>query len=90
MKRNFLPWVVPEYCEGCTSCIAACKKGCLTLHATEDEEVFIPWLENPDECTGCAKCSESCAMGGIAMTAYVDEAAERFHKFYQSGKVRKV
>ncbi len=77
MKTPRLPWVVPEFCEGCTSCVAACPKRLLSMRAV-DEDTFIPWLDQPDECNGCGRCSETCAMGGIAMTTFTDEARARF------------
>jgi len=90
MKRKAMPWVIPEYCEGCTSCIAACKKGCLQMFATKEEEVFIPWIDNPESCIGCGLCSDACAMGGIAMTEYQEEAIERFHRFILTELVHRV
>lgn len=72
-----LPWVVPEYCEGCTSCVGACPKGILDMHESA-EDTPIPWLDDPSGCTGCGRCEESCPFGGIAMTAHVKEATMRF------------
>jgi len=72
-----MPWVIPEYCEGCTACIAACPKQALKMRAyTEDD--FIPWLDTPEVCSGCGRCADACGLGGIAMTEYVEEAIERF------------
>lgn len=72
-----LPWVIPEYCEGCTACIGACPKMLLLMRdVTEDAQ--IPWLDDPSECTGCGRCEDACPLGGISMTAHVQEAAERF------------
>jgi len=72
-----MPWVIPEYCEGCTSCVAACpKKGLSMRDWGEDEQV--PWLDDPDLCTGCGLCADACGLGGIAMTEYVSEARQRF------------
>ncbi len=82
-----MPWIIPEYCEGCTSCVAACKKGCLKMCATQDENVFIPWIEIPSQCTGCGRCSEACVLGGISMTAYIEDAAARFLKRIEDGLV---
>jgi MinD superfamily P-loop ATPase len=90
MKPKSIPWVTPEYCEGCGSCLAACKKGCLSLFATETPEVFIVWMKDPSVCSGCGRCSEVCVMGGISMTSYVDDAAARFYRFIETGKVRPV
>ncbi len=86
--RTALPWIVPEYCEGCTSCVAACKRGCLAMFATRDEDVFVPWMADPALCTGCGRCSEVCVLGGISMTAYQDEAAMRFKSKLEDGTVR--
>lgn len=72
-----LPWVVPEYCEGCTVCVAACPRGALAMRAW-DEDSQVPWLDEPDMCTGCGRCEEACPFGGIQMTSYVDEAEDRF------------
>lgn len=82
-----LPWIIPDYCEGCTSCVAACKRGCLVMFATQDEDVFVPWMEDIGRCTGCGRCSEACVLGGISMTSYTDEAAERFRKKVEDGTV---
>jgi ferredoxin len=77
MTPSRLPWVIPEYCEGCTACVGACPKHLLLMHdRAEDEQ--IPWLEDPSACTGCGRCAEACGLGGIAMTEYVEEAAKRF------------
>lgn len=72
-----LPWVIPEYCEGCTSCVAACPKGLIEMRS-DGEDGHIPWIEDPDACTGCGRCSDMCGMGAIAMTEYVEEARARF------------
>jgi formate hydrogenlyase subunit 6/NADH:ubiquinone oxidoreductase subunit I len=90
VKQKYLPWVVPEYCEGCGGCLRACKRNCLSLFATETPEVFIVWMSNPENCTGCGCCSEVCVMGGISMTSYVDDAAARFSRFIETGKVRRL
>jgi len=84
-----MPWVIPEYCEGCTACVAACKKGCLNMFATNEEDIFISWMENPDACTGCGLCAQQCVIGGIIMTAYCSEAKERFLTYIANGNVRK-
>jgi len=76
MSPKRLPWVIPEYCEGCTSCVAACpRKGLAMRRIGEDE--YIPWLDNPAMCSGCGRCEDACGMGGIVMTAHVDEARAR-------------
>ncbi len=72
-----MPWVIPEYCEGCTACIAACPRNGLFMCAFGEDQ-HVPWLENPDLCTGCGLCAQACGLGGIAMTEYVDEARRRF------------
>ena len=72
-----MPWVIPEYCEGCTSCIAACPKRGLAMRAFGEDEL-IPWLNDPDMCTGCGLCADACGLGAIVMTEYVEEAAMRF------------
>lgn len=74
---NRMPWVIPEYCEGCTSCIAACPVKGLAMRAFGEDE-HVPWLENPDLCTGCGRCADACGLGGIAMTEYVEQARRRF------------
>jgi Na+-translocating ferredoxin:NAD+ oxidoreductase RNF subunit RnfB len=88
MNPKTMPWVIPEYCEGCGSCIASCRKGCLSLFATEKPEIYIVWTDKPEDCTGCGRCSEGCVMGGITMTAYREKAIERFHQYIANGKVR--
>lgn len=88
--QQVLPWIVLDYCEGCTSCVASCRRGCLKMFATQDEEVFVPWIEDVERCTGCGLCSEACVLGGISMTAYVGEAAERFRKKLGDGSVRQL
>jgi NAD-dependent dihydropyrimidine dehydrogenase PreA subunit len=80
VPRQF-PWVIPEYCEGCTSCIAACPRKGLAMRSIAEDE-YIPWLDQPDVCTGCGRCADACAMGGIVMTEYVDEARRRFLERY--------
>lgn len=87
MAAQLLPWIIPEYCEGCTSCVAACAKGCLKMYATPDDDVFIPWMKTPSQCSGCGRCSEACVLGGIGMTAYIDDAAARFLKRIEDGLV---
>ena len=77
MSPKRMPWVIPEYCEGCTSCIAACPRGGLTMR-TWGEDALVPWLDDPSLCTGCGLCADACGLGGIVMTEYVDEARERF------------
>lgn len=72
-----MPWVIPEYCEGCTACIAACPRRGLVMRAYGDDD-HIPWLDDPSLCTGCGRCADACGLGGIAMTEYVDEARQRF------------
>jgi len=57
------------------------------MFVTKEEEVFIPWIENPESCIGCGLCSDTCVMGGISMTEYREEAIERFHRFIQTGLV---
>jgi len=74
-----MPWVIPEYCEGCTSCIAACPKSGLAMRAC-GEDGLIPWLDDADMCTGCGLCADACGLGAIVMTEYVEEAAKRFRE----------
>ena len=73
------PWVIPEYCEGCTSCVAACPKRLLAMREIA-EDTEVAWMDDPDACTGCGRCAEACGFGAIAMTAHVDEAKERFRE----------
>ena len=72
-----MPWVIPEYCEGCSSCVAACPWQGLAMRPYREDE-HIPWLDDPDLCTGCGLCADACGLGGITMTEYVDEARQRF------------
>lgn len=75
---RMLPWIVPERCEGCADCVSACDSGCLSMHETAREGVFIPWLDKVDACAGCGKCELACTWAAIAMTSYVEEARTRF------------
>ncbi len=77
MKPVVLPWIIVEYCEGCTVCVRSCPKKCLQMFPGGEEGIFVPWVTAVDECVGCGRCAESCVMGGIAMTGYVDEASKR-------------
>ena len=72
-----LPWVIPMNCEGCGSCVNACKNG-LVMKETNVEGVFVPWLDDPQRCTGCGRCAAVCVMGAISMTSYVEMALSRF------------
>jgi NAD-dependent dihydropyrimidine dehydrogenase PreA subunit len=83
-----MPWVIPEYCEGCGSCIAVCKRGCLAFFETDQEGVFIPWIADTDKCTGCGKCAGMCSLGGIAMTGYREDAVKRFESFLKEGRLK--
>ena len=89
-EHDKLPWIIPDYCEGCTSCVASCRRGCLKMFATQDEDVFVPWIEDVKRCTGCGLCSAACVLGGISMTTYVSEAVERFQKKLNDGSVRQL
>ena len=74
-----LPWVIPDRCEGCASCVSACRRRLLSMIETAPE-IFVPWLEDVDQCTGCGLCESACAWGAICLTSYVDDARERFLK----------
>ncbi|MCF6356323.1 MAG: 4Fe-4S binding protein [Draconibacterium sp.] len=77
-EQKFLPWVIPEQCEGCTECVNVCPTKCLYMGETSNPEVFIPWMDNTDLCTGCGKCQDVCTWFAISLTSYVDAARERF------------
>jgi Fe-S-cluster-containing hydrogenase component 2 len=77
MPPKRLPWIIPEYCEECTSCVAACTPRVLAMRRI-DPDTEIAWIDDPDSCTGCGKCADACGLGGIAMTEYVAEARQRF------------
>ena len=79
-KPARMPWVIPVFCDGCASCVNACRPGFLKLTDTNVSGVFVPWLEEPSRCSGCGKCADACAMGGITMTSYVAEAERRFRE----------
>lgn len=79
MARAQMPWVITEYCEGCTSCIAACPKGLLSMRRL-DEDTEVPWMDDPDACNGCGLCADACGLGAIAMTEFVEEARARFDR----------
>ena len=59
------------------------------MFATNEEDVFIPWIENTESCIGCGLCSDACVMGGISMTEYQVEAVDRFHRFIRDKLVHK-
>ncbi len=73
-----LPWIIPDSCEGCADCVSACRRGCLAMHATAFEGVFVPWLDDVDACSGCGRCELACPWGAISMTAYLEDARRRF------------
>lgn len=77
-KQKFLPWVIPEMCEGCTECVSVCPTDCLQMVETSHAGVYIPWIDNVDACTGCGKCQHACTWLAISLTSCVDEARERF------------
>ncbi len=80
-KQIFLPWIIPEQCEGCTECVTQCPVGCLFMKETSIPEVYVPWMEKIDHCTGCGKCQDSCVWMAISLTSFVNEAHKRFlHK----------
>jgi NADH-quinone oxidoreductase subunit F/NADP-reducing hydrogenase subunit HndC len=76
--KEVLPWVIPEQCEGCSDCVDACIAHGIKMYKTENEGVFLPWLEDPDLCVSCGRCSAVCATGGVVLTTYTEEAKERF------------
>ena len=86
MTAARLPWVIPEYCEGCTSCVAACPKGLLSMRHLGEEQ-YVPWLDDPDACTGCGRCADVCGLGGIAMTGHTAEARRRFLRPHRENAV---
>src|SRR5512147_396427 len=75
---SVLPWVIPEYCEGCASCISACRRGLLFMIETEQDGVFVPWMDDVDSCTGCGMCEAACPVSAICLTSYPQKARERF------------
>jgi len=77
-KQKFLPWVIPEQCEGCSECVNVCPEKCLFMRETLNSDVFIPWMENTDACSGCGKCQNSCIWLAISLTSWVDDARVRF------------
>jgi formate hydrogenlyase subunit 6 len=76
--QKFLPWVIPEQCEGCTECTSVCPSKCLSMIETSNSGVFIPWMDNTDACTGCGRCQNSCVWLAINLTSHLDKARERF------------
>ena len=74
-----MPWVIPNYCEGCTSCVAVCPVSGLVMRPFGSDG-FIPWMPDPEVCIGCGRCADVCGLGGIVMTACVDEAIARFRE----------
>jgi NAD-dependent dihydropyrimidine dehydrogenase PreA subunit len=81
---DVLPWVIPERCEGCSSCVGACRRQLLVMIETEPG-VFMPWLDDVDRCTGCGLCEAACAWAAICLTSYVDEARAHFLRYRPSG-----
>ena len=77
-QENALPWVIPEYCEGCGSCVNACRHELLFMIENEQEGVLVPWMEDFDRCTGCGMCEAACPVSAICLTSYPDKARERF------------
>ncbi len=87
-KSDARPWVIPERCEGCGSCVDACKRELLSMIETAQPQVFVPWLDEVDECTGCGQCETACIWGAICLTSYVEEARHRFLKNRPPAPVR--
>ena len=79
-NSEVLPWVIPEYCKGCTNCVSACRRELLFMIETEQEGAFVPWMDDVDHCTGCGMCEAACAWSAICLTSYVEKARERFIK----------
>ena len=76
-KPKAFPWVVTEYCEGCSHCTTVCPHGALKMCQAEKNDLQIPWILDIPLCNGCGTCQNACVWGGIQLTAHVDEAITR-------------
>ena len=47
-----------EYCTGCTACVSACTKGCITM--TADENGFCYPVIDDQKCVSCSLCEKAC------------------------------
>ena len=69
-KDKWLHPVIDESaCSGCSVCVEACPKYCLSLSGPKfhgDIHTFST-LSNPDECIGCGTCETACPISAITM-----------------------
>ncbi len=68
-KKNQIH-IFPEWCKGCSICVAFCPKGVLEM---EKQKAVVA---NPDKCIMCLLCLKRCpdlAIGIQAMNGRVDE-----------------
>ncbi len=50
-----------EACKGCTYCLMACPKGCITIEENFNAMRYFPaHFEAPEKCAGCAMCAHVC------------------------------
>lgn len=71
---------MPEFCKGCTNCVSACRRELLFMIETEQDGMFVPWMDDFDRCTGCGMCEAACAWSAICLTSDVKMAREHFLK----------
>jgi formate hydrogenlyase subunit 6/NADH:ubiquinone oxidoreductase subunit I len=74
------PWIVAEYCEGCSHCVTACAPGALSMCESQLDGVHLPWVLDVSLCNGCGRCQQSCVWGGIQLTSHVGEAVRRMQE----------
>lgn len=79
-QPDSFPWIVAEYCEGCSHCVSACARGALSMCESQQDGVQLPWVLDVSLCNGCGRCQQSCVWGGIQLTSHVAEAVSRMRK----------
>lgn len=80
IKPKIFPWVMPEMCEGCGECVAACKFGAMEMvpRLKFGGTTQSSWVVHPENCVGCSQCANACPWAAVQMTKYVDDAIARY------------